>query len=108
MFDVMKKAKALENLGKRAGEVIHVFTTVDLDKDGIADFKENMDDLMALPALIKKEGSEVVEEAEDARKKINEVLLRIGGRVGESIEHIQEVCGKQITEIEKIANDLQK
>lgn len=108
MFDALKKAKQLEDLGKRAGEVFHVFTTADVDKNGIADFKENMEDLMALPALIKKEGSDVVAEAEDAREKIQKVLLRIGGRLGDNIEHIQETCGKQIADIEKIANDLQK
>lgn len=108
MFDVMKKAKALEDLGKKAGEVLEAWTKVDADHNGIADFKENLDDLKALPALIKKEGSEVVHEAEDAREKIQALLLRIGGRLGEDVEEIQKSCAKQLQDIEKRIQELQK
>jgi ElaB/YqjD/DUF883 family membrane-anchored ribosome-binding protein len=108
MFDALKKAKALEELGHKAGEVVEAFLKLDADNNGIADFKENLDDLKALPALIKKEGSEVAHEAEDAREKIQAALLRIGGRFGEDIELIQSQCAKQISDIEKRLKDLQK
>jgi ElaB/YqjD/DUF883 family membrane-anchored ribosome-binding protein len=108
MFDAIKKAQALEAIAKQAGEVFNKFTSLDENHNGIPDGVEILNHLKALPELIQKEGSEVLEEAEDARKKIADAMRAIAALAGEDIEAIQAKAGKEIADIQKRIEALQK
>lgn len=108
MFDLMKKAQNLEAIAKDAGEVLHKFTSLDENKNGIPDGIEILNHLKDLPALIEKEGSDIAHEAEDARKKIGDAMRAIATLAGEDIEAIQAKAGKEIEDIKKRIEALQK
>lgn len=106
-FEMAKKAKELENIAKEAKEIWEVVTTVDANKNGIPDGVELIEHLKDLPELIKKEGSEVIEEAEDARKKIGDKMRAIVELAGEDVEAIQQAAGGKITALQAHAAKLQ-
>lgn len=107
-MDLMEKAKSLEALAKEAGEVVHMFITLDENKNGIPDGAEMLTHLKELPDLIKKEGSEIVHEAEDAREKIGDKMRAIAALAGEDFEAIETKAAKQIADIKKRIEALQK
>lgn len=107
MFDMMKKAKALETVANEAKDILAVIVSVDANKNGIPDGVELLNELKELPALIQKEGSEVVEEAEEARKAIGDHFRKIASLAGESIEEIQEKASADIAQLRAAVEKLQ-
>lgn len=107
MFDVMKKAKALEAVANEAKEIIGIAMRVDTDGKGGPDIPQLLNELKDLPELIQKEGSEVAEEVEEARKAIGDKMRSIASLGGEAIEEIQEQAGGHIKKLQEQFSKLQ-
>lgn len=106
-FELAAKAKELEGIAKEAQEIWHIATTVDANGNGIADSVELLGHLKDLPELIKKEGSDVAHEAEEARAHIGDKVRAIMTLAGEDIEAIQKAAAGDIAKLQAHAAKLQ-
>lgn len=101
MFDVMKKAKALEAVANEAKEIIAIAMSVDTDGKNGPDIPQLLNELKDLPELIQKEGSEVADEVDEARKAIGDKLRSIATLSGEVVEEIQEQASGHIKKMQE-------
>lgn len=96
MFGALNKMKALEELGQKAGELLQKAAELDTDGNGVPDGVQMLQELQELPALIQKEGGDVVEEAEEARKVLRDKFNKIIALAGNDAKQIKIVAAKEI------------
>lgn len=108
MFDAIKKAQAVEALAREVGALVDRFLHQDANKNGVSDGIEILNELKEMPALIEKEGSEIVAEALDAKHKIEEKTRKIVKLIGDDVNGIQAEAKAEIADILKRIEQLRK